>query len=62
LFVPALAEGEGVGLDPGIQEGGLEGAVGNGAWLAEELVEPRFGDRAVALVVDGEGAEQLMQV
>jgi hypothetical protein len=52
LHVTALAEGEGVGLDARIQEGGLEGALGNGAGLPDELVEPWFGERAVALVVD----------
>src|SRR4030095_15276100 len=46
-----LAEGEGVGLDAGIQEGDLEGVLADRAGLAEELVQPRVGDRAVALVV-----------
>src|SRR5215213_2485900 len=48
----ALAEGEGVGLDARIQEGDLKGALADRAWLANELVEPWLGDRAVALVVD----------
>ena len=47
-----LAEGECVGLDAGIEEGDLEGAVGDGAGLADELVEPLFGHRSTALVVD----------
>jgi hypothetical protein len=33
-------------------EGGFEGVVGDGAGLAEELVEARLGEGAVALVVD----------
>ena len=32
-----LAEGEGKGLDAGVEEGDLEGAVGDGAGLADEL-------------------------
>ena len=51
-LVPDLAEGEGVGLDARIQEGDLEGALGDRAGLADELVQPRFGQGAVALVVD----------
>ena len=35
-----------------VEEGDLEGALGDRAGLADELVQPRFGDRAVALVVD----------
>jgi hypothetical protein len=50
--VPELAEGEGVGLDAGVEEGSLQGAVADGTGLADELVEPRLGDRAVALVVN----------
>jgi hypothetical protein len=41
----------GVRLNARIQEGDLEGAVGDGAGLADELVQPRLGHRAVALVV-----------
>src|SRR4029453_11747099 len=37
---PGLAEGEGVGLDAGVEEGDLEAAVADGAGLAEELVQP----------------------
>ena len=47
-----LAEGEGVGLDAGVEEGDLEGALADRARLADELVEPRLGEDAVALVVD----------
>jgi hypothetical protein len=52
VVVTAPAEGEGVGLDARVEEGDLEGALADRARLADELVEPRFGDRAVALVVD----------
>ena len=51
-FVPNLAEGEGVGLNARVEEGDLEGVLADGATLADELVEPRFGDPAVAVVVD----------
>src|SRR6266496_2104484 len=47
-----LAEGECVGLNARIEEGDLECVLGDGATLADELVEPLFGHRAVALVVD----------
>ena len=50
-----LAEGEGVGLDAWVEEGDLEGALADRAGLADELVQPRVGDGAVALVV-GVGA------
>ena len=46
-----LAESERVGLRAGVEEGDLEGVVGDGAGLADELVEPRLGDRAVAVAV-----------
>src|SRR5271165_979396 len=49
--LPDLAEGERVGLDPGVGEGDLEGAVGDGAGLPDELVQPLFGHRSVALAV-----------
>src|ERR687897_3743031 len=52
VAVTALAEGEGVGQDAGVQEGDLEGALGDGAGLADELVQPGAGDRAVARLVD----------
>src|SRR5919112_4982155 len=52
VVVTALAEGEGVGLDTGIREGDLEGALGDGAGLADQLVQPRVGDHAMALVVE----------
>src|SRR5687768_5541172 len=47
-----LAEGEGEGPYAGVAEGDLERAVGDGAALADELVQPRLGDRAGAVVVD----------
>lgn len=46
-----LAEGKREGLHAGFEEGDLEGAVGDGALLPDELVEPLLGDRAVALAV-----------
>src|SRR5271157_2420454 len=49
--LPDLAEGERVGLDLGVEEGDLEGAVGNGTGLPEKLVQPMFGHRSVTLVV-----------
>ena len=39
-FSPDLSEGEAVGLNAGVGEGDLEGAVGNGVRLADELVHP----------------------
>src|SRR5918995_5890169 len=50
--LPDLAEGERVGLDLRIEEGNLEGAVGDGAGLPDELVQPLLGHRSVALVVN----------
>src|SRR5690349_12419787 len=47
-----LAEGEGVGLDAGIEEPDLEGTVGDVATLADELVEPLAGYGAVAVRID----------
>jgi hypothetical protein len=47
-----LAEGERVDLGTRIEEGDLEGAVSYGAGLADELVQPLSGHRAVALVAD----------
>jgi hypothetical protein len=46
---PDLAEGERIGLDVGIEEGDLEGAVGDGAGLPDELVESLFGASHVRL-------------
>src|SRR5215475_4587442 len=50
-----LAEGEAVGLGTWIKEGDLEGAVGDGAGLADELVHPLLREGAVAIGV-GVGA------
>src|SRR5919204_316151 len=46
-----LAEGEGVGVDAWVEESDLEGALADRAGLADELVQPWFGDSAGALVV-----------
>jgi hypothetical protein len=51
LACSGLAEGEREGLGASVGEGDLEGAFGNRAGLPDELVEPRFGDRAIALAV-----------
>src|SRR6266498_2170050 len=42
-----LAEGERVGLGARVEEGGLEGAVSDGAGLADELVHPLVREGAV---------------
>src|SRR5215470_17519954 len=47
----ALAECERVRLNAGTGKGDLEGAAGNGAGLADQLVQPLLADGAVALVV-----------
>src|SRR6266571_1501455 len=49
---PDLSESEAVGLNAGVGEGDLESAVGDGAWLVDELVHPLLGDRAVTIAVD----------
>src|SRR6266567_4701481 len=49
---PDLSDSEAVGLNTGVGEGDLESAVGDGAGLADELVYPLRGDRAVAIAVD----------
>jgi hypothetical protein len=46
---PDLAEGERIALDVGIEEGDLEGAVGDGSGLPDELAEPLFGATHVRL-------------
>src|SRR5215469_2290472 len=50
----SLAESECVGLGPGIEEIDLEGAVGYGAALADELIQALFGYRSGARAVDVE--------
>src|SRR5437773_3063211 len=50
--LPDLAEGEAVGLGPGIEEGDLKGAAGDGAGLTDELVHPLLGEGAVAVGAD----------
>ena len=47
-----LAECEHIGLHLGIEEGDLEGAVGDGAGLPDELVQSLSGHRSAALVVN----------
>src|SRR6266498_5484404 len=47
-----LAEGERVGLNVRIEERNLERVLSDGVTLTDELIQPLFGDRAVALVVD----------
>jgi hypothetical protein len=49
-----LAECEHVCLDAGCEEGDVEGAVGDGSRLAEQLVEPLLGDGSAALFVNVE--------
>jgi hypothetical protein len=46
------AEGEHVGLDSGLEERDLERVLLDAALLTDELVQPRLGDDAVALLVD----------
>src|SRR5260221_10464251 len=46
------AEGKHVGLDSGLEERDLERVLLDAAGLTDELVEPRLGDDAVALLVD----------
>src|SRR5215471_4338679 len=48
---PGLAKGEAVGLSARVGEGDLEGAVGNGAGLTEELVCPLLREGAGAVSV-----------
>src|SRR5262249_5252388 len=50
-----LAEGERVGVRPWVEEGDLESAVGDGAVLADELVQALLRDRAVAVDVGSVG-------
>ena len=45
----ASAEGEGVGLHPGIEETDLEGAVDDGAGLPDQLIEPLPGNDTLAI-------------
>src|SRR5215472_2758826 len=45
------AEGEGERLDAGIEEFDLEPSIDDGLLLHDQLVHPRFGNCAVALVV-----------
>ena len=50
----ALPEGEHVGLDTVSREVDLDGSVGDRTSLANQLIEPRFDDRPLALFVDVE--------
>src|SRR6188472_155005 len=47
-----LAEGKRVGFSAGVEEGDLEGVLGDGTMLADELVQPRFDNRAVAVPIN----------
>jgi hypothetical protein len=51
MFRSGLAERETVGPSAGVGEGDLEGALGDGAALAEELIHPLLGEGAVAVGV-----------
>src|SRR4051794_37155707 len=60
--VSGSAEREGEGPQPGVVEGDLERAAGDRAVLADQLVQPRLGDRAGAIgihVVPGVVARRL---
>ena len=48
---PPLSEREGSDLDTGIEERDLERALGHVTPLPDELIQPRFGDQAVAVLV-----------
>jgi hypothetical protein len=48
----ALAEGERVDLNAGIEERDLECVVSHDSTLADKLIKPLFGDSAAALVVN----------
>jgi hypothetical protein len=56
LPIPSLvlSEGEHVGLDAGLKEGDLEGAIRDRSRLANQLIEPLLYDHAVARLVDVE--------
>lgn len=47
-----LAERKRVGFSAGVEEGDLEGVLGDRTMLADELVQPRFDDSALALAVN----------
>src|SRR4051812_14210767 len=51
VAVSGLPEGEGVGLGAGVGEHDLEGALGDGSVLPDELVQPLLGKRAAAVPV-----------
>src|SRR3954451_3018460 len=51
VAVSGLPEGEGVGLGAGVGELDLEGALGDGSVLPDELVQPLLGKRAGAVLV-----------
>jgi hypothetical protein len=50
--VPDLPEGEGVSFGAGVGERDLEGALGDGPVLPDELVQSLLGEGAGAVVVD----------
>src|SRR3954451_18381849 len=51
VAVSGLPEGEGVGLGAGVGEHDLEGALGDGSVLPDELVQTLLGKRAAAVPV-----------
>ena len=59
-----LAKGERVRLDAGVEDRDLEGAVGDRARLAAQLVEPRLDDIAPPLPIDVDamGSARLLPV
>jgi len=46
------AEGEHKGLHARLEKLDLELPISNGPWLADQLIQPLFGNRAVALLVN----------
>ena len=48
----ALAEGERADFDAGLKERDLRGPLADRPGLADELVQPLLGDRAMALAID----------
>ena len=51
LLRAGLAEGKRIGFNAGVEERDLKGVLGDGTMLADELVQPRFEDGAVAIAV-----------
>src|SRR5262249_3753679 len=51
-FGCALAEGERIGFHARIEKRDLEQSISDGLWLPDQLIQPLFAQRAVALVVN----------